>query len=63
MYDVLYLDRRNCPHTVAAGLAREAAVELARREASRRQVCRMFLAGSAPQGNCVVIVDASRLAA
>lgn len=57
MYDVLYLDRRNSPHTVASGLKRDAAVEIARHEASRRRVCRMFLAGSEPRGETVVIVE------
>ena len=46
MYDVLYRDRIRGERLIARGLAREAACELARTEARRRHVGRMFLAGS-----------------
>ena len=65
MYDVLYLDRAHRERLVASGLARERACEVARAEASRRHVGRMFLAGSerAPLGDLVLIVDSDRQAA
>ena len=58
MYDVLYLDRSSRGKLVASGLAKRAACDLARSEARRRGVGRMFLAGSemTPVGDCVVIV-------
>jgi hypothetical protein len=46
VYDVLYMDRRQREKIVASGLARQDACELARAEAQRRGVGRMFLAGS-----------------
>jgi hypothetical protein len=65
MYDVLYLDHSSTGKLVASGLAKHAACELARTEARRRRVGRMFLAGSemAPVGDCVVIVHSGRRAA
>ena len=59
MYDVLYLDRQGAARTVAAHLNRDAAAELARAEAHRRKIGRMFLAGSERpcRGDIVVIVD------
>ncbi len=65
MYDVLYLDHANHQQVVAAGLAKTAACDLAREEARRRGVGRMFLAGSemGPVGDCVVIVHTRRPAA
>lgn len=64
-YDVLYLDQASHPSVIAAGLARESAVTLARAEARRRRVGRMFLAGSepSPRGELVLIVEAHRKAA
>lgn len=66
MYDVLYLDQGHHQRVIAAGLGRESAVTVARAEARRRRVGRMFLAGSedpSPQGELVVIVDSQRQAA
>ncbi|MGH2590759.1 MAG: hypothetical protein ACRDGW_08180, partial [Actinomycetota bacterium] len=59
VYDVLYLDQTSHQSVIAAGLAREPAVTLARAEARRRRVGRMFLAGSepSPQGELVLIVE------
>lgn len=65
MYDVVYLDRTKRETLVAASLARDAACELARVEAERRKVGRMFLAGSVqnPSGDVVLIVESARRAA
>ncbi len=65
MYDVLYLDQGHHHRLIAAGLGRESAVDVARAEARRRHVGRMFLAGSdpAPQRDLVVIVQSERKAA
>ncbi|MGH2983056.1 MAG: hypothetical protein ACRDK5_02185 [Solirubrobacterales bacterium] len=65
MYDVLYMDRSNGEKIVARGLARQDACNVARAEARRRGVGRMFLAGSelGRQGDMVVIVDSNRRAA
>ena len=65
MYDVLYLDQTHHQRVIAAGLARESAVTLARAEARRRRVGRMFLAGSdpSPQADLVVIVQSEQKAA
>ena len=65
MYDVLYRDPKHAERVIAAGLEREAACELARAEASRRHVGRMFAAGSdlTPVGNVVLIVDSKPRAA
>ena len=64
MYDVLYLDRASHARVIAAGLGRASAVTIARAEARRRRVGRMFLAGSElPGGELVVIVASQRKAA
>ena len=63
MYDVLYLDRNHGKQLVARGLHRDAACETARAEARRRHVGRMFLAGSEPGTNVIVIVDSRQAAA
>jgi hypothetical protein len=65
VYDVLYLDRTNHEKVLAAGLAKTAACDVARAEARRRGVGRMFLAGSemGPVADCVVIVHTRRPAA
>ena len=65
MFDVLYRDRTNTEQTIASGLAREAACELARSEARRRHVGRMFAAGSdlAPVADVVLIVESKTQAA
>jgi hypothetical protein len=65
VYDVLYLDQASHARVIAAGLGRESAVTIARAEARRRRVGRMFLAGSepSPRGELVVIVDAHHKAA
>ncbi len=65
VYDVLYVDRAHQRQVLGTGLARERAVELAREEAHRRHVGRMFLAGSEPaeRGELVVIVESERRAA
>jgi hypothetical protein len=65
LYDVLYRDRSHTEQTIASGLAREAACELARSEARRRSVGRMFAAGSDPVsiGDVVLIVDSKSHAA
>jgi hypothetical protein len=59
MYDVLYLDSSSREKTVAAGLARDAACEVAIAEARKRNIGRMFLAGSEerPRGEHVLIVE------
>ena len=60
MYDVVYVDRRKQGSILAAGLQRAAAVDLACREARKRRVGRMFLAGSEPPpGRAVLIVDST----
>jgi hypothetical protein len=62
VYDVLYMDRRQREKIVASGLARQDACELARAEARRRGVGRMFLAGSelAHGADLVLIVESPR---
>ena len=62
MYDVVYLDRSQQHRVLAAGLGREGAVAIARAEARRLHVGRMFLCGSepAPRGELVLIVDSGR---
>ena len=61
MYDVLFLDRAYGEKILASGLGRDAACDLARVEARRLGVGRMFLAGSdpGPTRDVVVIVDSS----
>jgi hypothetical protein len=65
MYDILYLDQSSRSRVIAAGLSREPAVTIARAEARRRRVGRMFLAGSelAPRGELILIVESPRKAA
>ena len=65
MYDVLYLNHSHRGKLVAAGLDKSAACELARTEARKRGVGRMFLAGSemSPVGDCIVIVHSASHAA
>jgi hypothetical protein len=64
VYDVLYMDRSKGEKIVASGLAREDACDVARAEARRRGVGRMFLAGSelGRPDELVVIVDSNRRA-
>ena len=61
MYDVLYLDQHGGSQLVASRLDRDAAAEVARSEARRRHIGRMFLAGSERpcRGGVVVIVEAT----
>jgi hypothetical protein len=65
VYDVLYLDRARHQSVLGASLARGPAVDLARAEARRRRVGRMFLAGSelAPRGELILIVESPSRAA
>jgi hypothetical protein len=64
MYDVVYQDYSKRERVVATGLARDAACELARLEARRRGVGRMFLAGSEPRPRAeVILIVESRRAA
>ena len=65
MYDVLYRDPKHAERLIAAGLGREAACELARSEARKLHVGRMFAAGSdlTPVGDVVLIVDSKSTAA
>jgi hypothetical protein len=62
VYDVLYRDRSHGEKIVARGLAREDACDVAKAEAQRRGVGRMFLAGSelGRSDELVVIVDSDR---
>jgi hypothetical protein len=62
VYDVLYMDRSKGEKIVASGLARQDACDVAKAEAQRRGVGRMFLAGSELGGSdeLVVIVDSDR---
>ena len=61
MYDVLYLDRVQGETILAKGLAREAACDMARTEARRRQVGRMFAAGSElGRSDVVLIVESAK---
>ncbi|MDP9228296.1 MAG: hypothetical protein M3M99_04490 [Actinomycetota bacterium] len=67
MYDVLYMaykDGTEHRAIVASGLERDAACELARSEARRRNAGRMFLAGSDPHpvGDVVLIVESGQAA-
>lgn len=65
MYDVVYLDASRRERVLAAGLAREGAVTLARTEARRLRVGRMFLSGSdtSPAPKTILIVESSQHAA
>ena len=62
VYDVLYRDPKHSDRVIATALNREAACELARSEASRRHIGRMFAAGSdlTPVGDVVLIVEATK---
>lgn len=62
VYDVLYMDRSHREKVVARGLAREDACDVAKAEAQRRGVGRMFLAGSelGRPDDLVLIVDSDR---
>jgi hypothetical protein len=62
VYDVLYMDRSKGKKIVASGLARQDACDVAKAEAQRRGVGRMFLAGSelGRSDELVVIVDSNR---
>jgi hypothetical protein len=62
VYDVLYMDRSKREKIVASGLARQDACDVAKAEARRRGVGRMFLAGSelGRSDDLVVIVDSDR---
>jgi hypothetical protein len=63
VFDVVYVDRQKQGSVLAAGLHRQAAVDLACREARKRRVGRMFLAGSEPPSDVVVIVASPQRAA
>jgi hypothetical protein len=68
MYDVLYMAYRDgAEHRSVVGshLDRDAACELARSEARKRNAGRMFLAGSepGPVGDVVLIVESETTAA
>jgi len=65
VYDVLYRDHTHRESVVATGLGREAACEVARAEAERRGVGRMFLVGSDPDAvaDAVLIVETQPQAA
>jgi hypothetical protein len=62
MYDVVYLDRTHHERILASGLGKDSAVSIARAEARRLRVGRMFLAGSeqALGGEVVVIVPSDQ---
>jgi hypothetical protein len=59
VYDVIYLDPASHAKSLAEAVGRDSAVAVARTEARRRRVGRMFLAGSErPRaGEVVVIVE------
>lgn len=65
MYDVLYRDPKHDERLIAGGLGREAACELAREEARKLHVGRMFAAGSdlEPVGDVVLIVESKQITA
>jgi hypothetical protein len=62
MYDVVYLDHAHRQRVLAAGLGRQRAVTLARAEARRLRVGRMFLCGSedSPRGEMILIVESAQ---
>jgi hypothetical protein len=61
MYDVVYLDRTHRQKIIASGLGKDSAVTIARAEARRLRVGRMFLAGSeSAPGEVVVIVESAQ---
>jgi hypothetical protein len=59
VYDVLYRGRGHSEKTIATGLAKDAACDLARAEARRLHVGRMFAAGSdvSAHAETVLIVE------
>jgi hypothetical protein len=65
VYDVVFLDRSHAETVLSSGLDHDAACEVARAEAQRRGVGRMFLAGSElnPIGEMIVIVESRQRAA
>ena len=65
MYDVVYLDESRRERLLAAGLARDGAVDLARAEARRLRVGRMFLCGSdaSPAPHTILIGESQQRAA
>jgi hypothetical protein len=64
VYDVMYRNQRQGEKLLARGLAREQACELARAEARRRHVGRMFAAGSelGSPAEMILIVESRRTA-
>jgi hypothetical protein len=62
MYDVVYIDEARRQRVLAAGLARDGAVALARAEARRLRVGRMFLCATerSPASKTVLIVESGR---
>lgn len=60
MFEIRYIDPQRLVTVVATAESAEAAIEAARAEAERRQVGRMWLAGSTP-ADCVVIVPVARV--
>jgi hypothetical protein len=62
MYDVVYLDHAHRRHLLAAELGRQSAVTIARAEARRLRVGRMFLCGSetSPRGEMILIVESGQ---
>jgi hypothetical protein len=65
VYDVVFLDRSHAETVLGSGLDHDAACDVARAEAQRRGVGRMFLAGSElnPIGEMIVIVESRQRAA
>jgi hypothetical protein len=65
VYDVIYLDPASRSKPLAQAVARDSAVAVARSEARRRRVGRMFLAGSEQPhaGEVVLIVESAARAA
>ena len=65
MYDVVYFDESRRKRVLAAGLAREGAVTLARSEARRLRAARKVLCGSdtSPVPKTILIVESSQRAA
>jgi hypothetical protein len=62
LYDVVYLDRSQRHQVLAGGIERDRAIAIARAEARRLRVGRMFLCGSepAPRGELVLIVESDQ---
>jgi hypothetical protein len=59
-FDVEHLDAASRPQLIAANLTLEEAVAVARREAKRRGVGRMFRAGSLDLRDVIVITECSQ---